>query len=151
MNKFVTPQRGKERAHNGHGDSGREYDDQPVVKRTLNEARKEVLASERCPLHVRDVGMGLAYQQTLQRVEAQKRREETADHGQVGHEVGFAGGDAVRAETLEHCLGQRIGETDDHEGEEDADREHHAGIHERGLYSCRAASLIGRNGVHDRR
>ena len=53
------------------------------MERTQDEAGEEVLARQRRPLRVIDVGVRLGYEQTLEGIEAEEGREEASDGGQV--------------------------------------------------------------------
>lgn len=61
-------------------------------------------------------------QQFGDRVVTQERREQTFDRRQVGHVVGHRRGYALLLQPGAERAGQRVGQTGDHQREENADR-----------------------------
>src|ERR1700733_1857286 len=140
-----------ERRGDGADQAGRdrepEGDAESVVERAGDQVREELPADQVRGVRRVELVQQRA-EQLLHRVVAEERGEQHPDRRQVRDRRGRAGRDALRGRAAEQRRRQLARQPDDHQREEDADRQHGRGVHERGDHAACGAALIGRHGVH---
>jgi hypothetical protein len=139
---------GADEHHHRRGD---EHDHQTAVERLGDELREERLTGQHVDVHAGLLQGMRGLEQLGDRVVAQECREQAAHRREIGDVVGHRRRDALSLQAAAHRAGQRVGQADDHQREEDADRQRRARVEERGPHTRRRTALGRRNAGHDRR